>query len=201
MGIKPLNKRERIYEGKAKRLYATDKEGYLVQEFRDDLFDLGRPRLREDDGVHLRHVHDLGPERLPQGADGLERHHLERVVLVLEGVVQLQEHVVERHRVRYGVLADVGLGFERLDVGERLFLQFLDLAGVVLSAAGLARYEAALADFPLCCRLLAPVLPITVPRYVSQNSISYSPSASPITMTSSSPFGGLDAPPSTIATS
>ena len=37
MGIKPLTKRERIYEGKAKRLYATDKEGYLVQEFRDEL--------------------------------------------------------------------------------------------------------------------------------------------------------------------
>ena len=37
MGIKPLTKRERIYEGKAKRLYATDKEGYLIQEFRDEL--------------------------------------------------------------------------------------------------------------------------------------------------------------------
>ena len=31
-----MEKRELLYEGKAKRLYKTDKEDLLVQEFKDD---------------------------------------------------------------------------------------------------------------------------------------------------------------------
>ena len=42
------------------------------------------------------------------------------------------------------------------------------LADVVLSAADLARYEATLEDFPLCRRLLPPVLPQEADEIVSQ---------------------------------